>query len=95
MSPHCDAETAFGTGKAAVSTHADAANCKHADASHAETCSLCSYFAGRAIFLSSPLLWDASQETVIGYLPVYSSSYSLLLLTSSFRRGPPDSQMIA
>ncbi len=95
MSPHRDAESAFGSGRAAVSAHADAAHCKHADASHAETCSLCSYFAGRAIFLSSPFLWDTSEEFVVGYLPFVSSSYSLLFLASSSHRGPPDIHTIA
>jgi hypothetical protein len=95
MSPHCDAESAFGTGMQSVSSHADAANCKHADLSHAETCSLCSFFAGRAIFLSSPLLWSTAQEIIIGYSPLISSSYSLLSLGSSSHRGPPNSQTIA
>ena len=95
MSPHCDADSAFGSGRTSISAHADAAHCKHADASHAETCSLCSFFAGKAIFLSSPLLWNTSGEVVIGYLPFVSSSYSLLFLASSSHRGPPDIQTIA
>ena len=95
MSPHSDAESALGSGRASISAHADAAHCKHTNASHAETCSLCSFFAGKAIFLSSPLLWNAPEEVVIGYLPFVSSSYSLLFLASSSHRGPPDIQTIA
>ena len=87
--PHGDVDSAFGSGKTSLATHADAANCKHIDASHAETCSICSFFAGRALFVSSPYTMENPiEETFIQPL-IFSPSHSFLLLTSFSRRAPP------
>ena len=89
MSPHLDAETAFGSGSTSIASHADADNCKHIDASHAETCSLCSYFAGRALLVSSPFTLESSTQASFVQSFSISSTHSFVLLTSFSRRGPP------
>ncbi len=89
MSPHTDAETAFGSGMTSIAGHADADNCKHIDASHAETCSLCSYFAGRALLVSSPFTLESTTQATVVQPFTFSSTHSFVLLTSFFRRGPP------
>jgi len=87
--PHGDVDSAFGSGKTSLATHADAANCKHIDASHAETCSICSFFAGRVLFVSSPYTMENPiEETFIQPL-IFSPTHSFLLLTSFSRRAPP------
>ena len=87
--PHGDADSAFGSGKTSITTHADAENCKHIDASHAETCSLCSFFAGRALFVSSPFILERPTQVSASQPLIFSSSHSFVLLTSFSRRGPP------
>lgn len=89
MSPHIDAESAFGSGKTSIACHADADNCKHIDASHAETCSLCSYFAGRALLVSSPFALESTTQTTVVQPFTFSSTHSFVLLTSFSRRAPP------
>jgi len=89
MSPHGDAESVFGSGKASVERHADADNCKHIDASHAETCSLCSYFAGRALLVPSSFALESSVQATHVLSFAFSSTHSFVLLTSFSRRGPP------
>ncbi len=89
VEPHGDVDSAFGSGKTSLATHADAAHCRHLDASHAETCSLCSFFAGRALFVSSPFaLENFAGEAFIQPL-IFPPSHSFLLLTSFSRRAPP------
>jgi hypothetical protein len=89
MSPHSDAETAFGSGKTSLAPHADSDNCKHIDASQENACPICSSFAARALPSSSTLaLEPVIQITVVPRITL-SSVYSFFLLTSFSRRGPP------
>ncbi|HTR82329.1 MAG TPA: DUF2946 family protein [Bacteroidota bacterium] len=89
MSPHTDAETAFGSGKTSIANHADADHCKHVNASQGDTCPLCSSFAARAPHVSTPLVLEAVAQTAVVPPPTLSSTYSLFLLSSFSRRGPP------
>ena len=89
VSPHGDAETAFGSGWPTIQTHADADNCKHIDSSHAETCSLCSSFAGRALLSHSPFVLESSIQVSKLVQKSASPSVFSVLLDSFTRRGPP------
>ena len=89
VSPHGDAESAFGSGRTSVQTHSDADNCKHIDSSHAETCSLCSSFAGRALLAHAPFLPESSIQAS-GFVQRFDSPSVVSSLLDSFsRRGPP------
>ncbi len=87
--PHGDIESAFGSGKTSLAAHADAANCKHIDASHAETCPVCLLLAGRALFVSSPFVLENSTEQTFIQSSIFSPSHFFLDLTSFSRRAPP------
>ena len=89
VSPHGDAQSATGSGKTSIRSHADAARCKHIDASHAETCFFCSLFAGRVQLASSPVTVEVSLKTLTTYGEALFSSHSLQVLVSIYRRGPP------
>ncbi|GEM_PF-3332766 len=93
--PHGDVDSAFGSGKTSLATHADASHCKHIDASHAETCSTCSLFAGRALFISSPFSLECSTQGIVARSLIFSASHSFVLLTSFSRRAPPPLLTIA
>jgi hypothetical protein len=93
--PHSDIDSAAGSGNVQVTSHADANNCKHIPISHAETCSLCSYFAGRALLSSSPFVAESAPQATISISFHHLPSYSLSLLTSFSRRGPPALHTIA
>ena len=87
--PHSDFESAAGSGNVQIAAHADANDCKHIPISHAETCSLCSHFAGRALLTSSPFVPESVPQATVSRSYHHLPSYSLSLLTSFSRRGPP------
>jgi hypothetical protein len=87
--PHGDVRSAFGSGKAAVAAHGDAENCKHLDASHAETCSLCSFAAGNSSIAASPFVLETSVTETEIVPPSFVQPQSFLFLTSFSLRAPP------
>lgn len=89
MSPHGDAESATGSGKTSIRAHADAARCKHVDASHAESCFICNLFAGRVQLASSPVTAEVSLQALTTYGEALLPPHSLVVLFSIYRRGPP------
>src|SRR5450759_3993550 len=93
--PHGDIDSAVGSGNVQITSHADANNCKHIPISHAETCSLCSYFASRALLTSSPFVLESALQATISRSFLYPSSNSHSLLTAFSRRGPPAPHTIA
>ncbi len=95
VSPHSDVNGAVGSGTSSIACHADAENCKHLGASHAESCTVCTYFAGRALFVSSPFSLETSRQITPRESTFFHSSYFSVLRTSVSHRGPPSFLTIA
>jgi hypothetical protein len=93
VSQHLGEIPAAGTGVQQIGLHADADDCKHISVSHAETCSICSFYAGRAIFASTPFVFGYFKSADNPQPINFVSSYSTNLISATPRRGPPSSYL--
>ncbi len=86
---HDHPEDVTGSGRAVLTQHEDADNCRHIPVSDHNECALCSTYNGRATgaVSGSPVLSAPFREAVCAVQQPYF--HSLHFLSSQSHRGPP------